>query len=217
MQYEPKFGRPGDRRQAWLVLQSKYQNISRQRRQTLLGRLDNSVMKADTDSAFFLSEINQIRHELSVLGKAVLTERLTIIILDTLPSVFGGIRSSVRYTEPLGFVQDTRDVMVLFDEWFEWLGVLTLERIQRMMRAIFINHSERLSVTKNNQESREKQQSNRRGWENDRKSAMSTTFTACHYCKKTSHKVRDCKIKLERENEVKSSGKSNHEREKKWC
>ena len=150
MQFEPKFGRPGDGRQAWLVLQSKYQNISRQRRQTLLGRLDNSVMKADTDSAFFLSEINQIRHELSVLGKAVLTERLTIIILDTLPSVFGGIRSSVRYTEPLGFVQDTRDVMVLFDEWFEWLGVLTLERIQRMMRAIFINHSERLSVTKNN-------------------------------------------------------------------
>ena len=40
--------------------------------------------------------------------------------------LFGGTRSSVRYTEPLGFVQDARDVMVLFDEWFEWLGVLGL-------------------------------------------------------------------------------------------
>ena len=40
--------------------------------------------------------------------------------------MFGGTRSSVRYTEPLGFEQDARDVMVLFDEWFEWLGVLGL-------------------------------------------------------------------------------------------
>ena len=40
--------------------------------------------------------------------------------------LFGGTQSSVRYTEPLGFVQDARYVMVLFDEWFEWLGVLGL-------------------------------------------------------------------------------------------
>ena len=30
---------------------------------------------------------------------------------------------SVWYSEPLGFVQDVRDVIVLFDEW---LGVLAL-------------------------------------------------------------------------------------------
>ena len=54
LQFNPKFGRPGDGRQAWLALQSKYQNSSRQRRRTLLRHyLDNSVMKPDTDSEFF--------------------------------------------------------------------------------------------------------------------------------------------------------------------
>ena len=41
LQFEPIYGRPGDGKQAWLALQSKYQNNSRQRRRTLLRRLDN--------------------------------------------------------------------------------------------------------------------------------------------------------------------------------
>ena len=92
---------------------------------------------------------------------------------------------------------------------------LSLEQIQRMMRTIFINHSERLSVTKNNPESNRYQGSNRRGRETGRESAMLTAFiTTCHYCKKAGHKVRECK-KLERDGEM---GKTeNHEREKKWC
>ena len=61
LQFEPKYGRPGDGKQAWLGLQSKYQNNSPQRRRALLRRLDNSVMKPDTDPDVFLSEINQIR------------------------------------------------------------------------------------------------------------------------------------------------------------
>ena len=32
LQFEPKFSRPGDGRQAWLALQSNHQNGSRQRR-----------------------------------------------------------------------------------------------------------------------------------------------------------------------------------------
>ncbi|CAM9100972.1 unnamed protein product [Ascophyllum nodosum] len=59
LQFEPQHGRPGDGKQAWLALQSKYQNNSRQRRRTLLRRLDNSVMKSDTDPDVFLSDINQ--------------------------------------------------------------------------------------------------------------------------------------------------------------
>ena len=59
-QFKPKYGRPGDGKQAWLALQSKHQSNSRQRRRTLLRRLDNSVMKPDTDPDVFLSEINQI-------------------------------------------------------------------------------------------------------------------------------------------------------------
>ena len=85
LQFEPKPGRPGDGKQAWLALQSKCQNNSRQRRRTLLRRLHNSVMKPDTDPDVFLSEINQIRDELDVLDETISTERLTTtIILDAL-------------------------------------------------------------------------------------------------------------------------------------
>ena len=70
---------------------------------------------------------------------------------------------------------------------------LSLEQIKRMMRTIFINHSERLSVTKKNPESNRYQGSNRRGRETGRESAMSTAFITCHYCKKAGHKVRECK------------------------
>ena len=86
LQFELKYNRPGDGKRAWLALQSKYQNNSRQRRRTLLRLLDNSVMKPDTDPDVFLSEINQIRDELSVLDETVSTERLTTIILDALPA-----------------------------------------------------------------------------------------------------------------------------------
>ena len=43
-------------------------------------------MKPDTDPDVFLSEINQIRDELGVLDEKVLTERLTVVILDALPA-----------------------------------------------------------------------------------------------------------------------------------
>ena len=86
LQFEPKYGRPGDGKQAWLALQSKYQNSSRQRRRTLLRRLDKSVMKPDTDPDAFLSEINQICDELGILDKTVSTECLTTITLDALPA-----------------------------------------------------------------------------------------------------------------------------------
>ena len=39
-------------------------------------------MKADTDPNIFLSEINQLRNELSALDEVVPPERLTTIILD---------------------------------------------------------------------------------------------------------------------------------------
>ena len=71
LQLEPKYGRPGDGKQAWLDLQSQYRNNSRQRRRTLMRRLDNSVMKPDTDSDILMSEINQIRDELGVFDETV--------------------------------------------------------------------------------------------------------------------------------------------------
>ena len=155
-------------------------------------RLDNSVMKPDTDPDVFLSEINQIRDELGVLDETVSMERLTTIILDALPAeMYSTVkREAIRDPD------------------------LSLEHIQRIVRTIFINHSERLSVTKKNPESNRYQGPNRRGRETGRESAMSTALITCHYCKKPGHKVRDCK-KLQKEYEMEKSGKLNHEREQK--
>ena len=38
--------------------------------------------------------------------------------------LFGGTLVIGLITEPLGFVQDAQDVMVLFDEWLSRLGAL---------------------------------------------------------------------------------------------
>ena len=84
LQLKPKCGRSDDGKQAWLALQSKYQNSSQQRRQTLLRHLNNSVMKFDMDPDVFKSKINRIRDELSVLDEEVSTERLTTINFDAL-------------------------------------------------------------------------------------------------------------------------------------
>ena len=56
-----------------------------------------------------------------------------------------------------------------------------------MMKMIFINLSERSSVTKMSQ----KPYSRSRG--KKRESAMSTVVT-CHHCNKAGYKVRDCKL-----------------------
>ena len=150
-------------------------------------------MKPDTDPDVFLSEMNQIHSELSVLDEAVSTERLSTIILDAWPA-------KMYSTVKLEAIRDPD---------------LSLEQIQQMMIMIFITHSERVSFTKKNQESKRYQESNRRDRENDRESAMSTFFITCHYCKNPDHKVRNCKIKLGREYEIKKSGKFSHERDKK--
>ena len=88
-------------------------------------------MKPDTDPDVFLSEINKISDELGVLDETVSTERLTAIIFDALPA---DIYSTVVKLEAI------RD------------PDLSFKHIQRMMRTILIDHSERLSVTKNNPE-----------------------------------------------------------------
>ena len=135
-------------------------------------------MKSDIDLDVFLSEINQIlRNELGVLDETISTERLTRITLDAFPAEMYSTRVKVEA------IRDPD---------------LSLEQIQRMTRTIFINHSERLSVTKKNPESNRYQGSNRRGWETGRESAMPIALITCHYCMKAGHKVRECR-KLERD------------------
>ena len=120
-------------------------------------------MKADIDPDVFLSKTNKTRDEHSVLDEEVSTERLTTIILDVLPA-------EMHSTVKLEAIRDPN---------------LSLEHIQRMIRTIFSHHSERVSVTRNNQEFKKYQESNRRGQENYRESAMSTASIICYYCKKT--------------------------------
>ena len=73
-------------------------------------------MKPDTDPDVFLSEINQIRDELSVLDKAVSIERLTTRVFDAL----------------LAEMYSIVKLQAILDH------NLSLEQIQQMMRAIFI-------------------------------------------------------------------------------
>ena len=52
---------------------------------TLLRLLDDSIMRPDIDPDVFLSEVFQLCDELNDLSEALTYERLTTIILDTLP------------------------------------------------------------------------------------------------------------------------------------
>ena len=68
LKFGPKNGQPGNGREAWLALKNKYKDTSRQRRRTLLCRLDNSVMRSDDDPDVFLSEVFQLRDEFDGLS-----------------------------------------------------------------------------------------------------------------------------------------------------
>ena len=104
----------------WLALKNKYQNTSRQRRQILLRRLDNSVIRSIIEPDVFLFDVFQIRDELNDLGEAVTDKRSTTIILDTLP------KEMYRYSTVK--MQSIRD------------PDLELEEIIGMVKTIFINH-----------------------------------------------------------------------------
>ena len=104
LKFEQKNSQPENGREAWLALKNKYQNTFRQRRWTLLRRLDNSVMRSDIDPDVLLSKVFQLRDELDDLGETVIDERLTTIILDALPEeMYSTVKmQSVRYAD-LGF------------------------------------------------------------------------------------------------------------------
>ena len=53
------------------------------------------MMRSDIDPIVFLSEVLQLRDELNDLGEAVTEERLTNIILNTLPK---DMHSTVKYS-----------------------------------------------------------------------------------------------------------------------
>ena len=86
-------------------------------------------MKAETDLDVFLSELYQLYHELSDLGKVVSIGRLTtIIILDALPA-------KKKSTIKIQMIKDPD---------------LCLGEIGSMM-AVFINHTDRPSVSNKNE------------------------------------------------------------------
>ena len=132
------------------------------------------MMKPDTHADVFLSKINQIRDELSVLDETISTERLTIIILDALPA-------EIYSTVKLEAIQNPD---------------LSLQYIQWMMRVKCINHLARMSVTKKNEEFKRYQESNRRGRQNGRESAMLTVSITCHYCKKNRSESKGLRKKI---------------------
>ena len=70
---------------------------------------------------------------------------------------------------------------------------LGFEETMSMMKIMFINHSERLSVSKRSQESYRKSRDNsgREATMNGRESAMATVIT-CYNCKRPGHEMKDC-------------------------
>ena len=67
------------------------------------------------------------------------------------------------------------------------------EETMSMMKIVFINHSERSSVSKRSQESygKSRDSSGRETTMNGRESAMATVIT-CHNCKRPGHKMKEC-------------------------
>ena len=122
-------------------------------------------MRADTDPGVFLSEVFQLRDELSALGEVASIERLTTIILDALPTEkCSTIKIQVIRGPDIG-----------------------LEEVN-MIKTIIINHSSRSSVPKRSQElNRKGHDSGREPIMNGRESAMANVITF-HYCKKLGYK-----------------------------
>ena len=196
LKFKPRNGRPGNGREAWLALKNKYYyNNSCQGRWTLLRWLDYSVMRSinNVDPDVFLSEVFQLRDEFDDLGETIIIdERLTTIIS-------GGALPEEMYSTVK--TQSLRDPDLGLDE--------IIDRV----KTIFINHSERSSVSKRSKESYRKVRNNsgcEPGTNNVRESAM--TFT-CHNCKKPGHEKKDCKELMS--NSDKPSKVENGTR--KWC
>ena len=129
------------------------------------------MFEQQCDADMFLSKVFQLRDKLSDLGEIVFNGCSKTIILDALPDE---LYSTIK-------VQSIRE------------PEFGLEKIIGMMRAMFINHSERSSGPKWRQESYHKycDNSGRETTMNDRESAM-TTAIACHNCKQPGHKKKAC-------------------------
>ena len=114
-------------------------------------------MRSDIDPDVFLSEVFQLRGELNELGKTIIAdERLTTIFLDALlEEMYSTVEMQCKGPR------------------------LGLEEIIGMMKTIFINRSERSSVSKRSKESYRKVQSSRREprTDNVRESAMTLHVT----------------------------------------
>ena len=110
----------------------------------------------------------QLRDELNDLGEAVSTERLSTIILDALPAK--------KYsTIKVQAIQDPD---------------LSLEDIEGMIKAIFINHSETSSVpTRSHESYRKGCDSGCEPTMSGQESAMATVIT-CHNCKNPGHRMK---------------------------
>ena len=90
------------------------------------------MTRSNIDPDVLLSEVFELRDELSGLGEVVSNKRLTAIILNALPEV-------ARYSTIK--VQSIRDLD------------LGLDRLISMIKTIFISHLERSSVSKRSQKS----------------------------------------------------------------
>ncbi|CAM9795394.1 unnamed protein product, partial [Sphacelaria rigidula] len=89
--FQPKDSEKANGKIAWEGLVAKYQNLSTQRRRSLIRQLDTMTMSPGQDPDVFLAKLFQLRNELVHIGKPI-SDELTDIIVGGLPSEYDRIK-----------------------------------------------------------------------------------------------------------------------------
>ena len=69
--FEPKIGKRANGQEAWRALLVKYKNNSKQRRRTLMRKLDNSTMEDGQDPDVFFVQVEQLVDDLESMGELI--------------------------------------------------------------------------------------------------------------------------------------------------
>ena len=79
---ESKLGKRANGQEAWRALLVKYKNNSKQRRRTLMRKLDNSTMEDGQDPDVFFVQVEQLADDLENMGDPISKHRVVDIILS---------------------------------------------------------------------------------------------------------------------------------------
>ena len=91
--FEPKIGKRANGQEAWRALLVKYKNNSKQRRRTLMRKLDNSTMEDGQDPDVFFVQVEQLADDLENMGEPISNHRAMDSILSGMTNEYEQISS----------------------------------------------------------------------------------------------------------------------------